>query len=82
MRQWCASDCGNKECGFNAVHCTEPEKSRNYVYMKNNIRAHCPGWKPVKAEKAAKKPAKAAAKKTMRKTVKRTGNRRPKKETV
>lgn len=45
MITWCASECGNLSCGFNAAHCKEPDKNRNYVFMKNNLAMHCMGWK-------------------------------------
>lgn len=51
MITWCASECGNLSCGFNAAHCRD--KKPNYVYMKNNTAMHCLGWKKV--EKKRKK---------------------------
>lgn len=55
-KSWCVSDCGNKTCGFNKLHCSDPEKGRNYVFMKNNMLMHCPGWKePEKKQTAVRK---------------------------
>ena len=74
MTEWCASDCGNTKCRYNAVACREPDKERRYVYIKGNIRRGCDGYKPIRhTEKPVKKAEKAVQTKKAGRAAQKTG---------
>lgn len=80
----CVSACGNTACRYNQASIKTPGVKR-LVYMRDNPKMGCEGWKPIKAaskpERAAgTAKAKKSARKPAKKPAKRTSTKRPAKK--